>query len=735
MKIGTGVVIFFALTILMAGMPDTAPAAETSAPPALSESTIKFDIPRQHVAAALSNFQENSGINVIYQDGLVEGKISPKISGDMPPASALEMMLEPIGLTYKVTAENTIVIKEAAKRAPRKDTEGKKAKKKMGSTKRSVDLDRMVVTATMTEKELEKAPGSIEVIDEREIIEMNAGTLAEALENAADIMVVTAEGKQKAPRIRGMESIHSLVLIDGRRLPSGFKGIVDLEHIPVETIERIEIVRGPASALYGTDALGGVVNIITKKPAEQLNMGVTGQYGLRTYSDQHDEKISAFIENSWNRFGFFLAGGLQGKDYYDLDGTAPNDGDDITLKTVSGRFSFDISDDHGLLAGFEHIDKNDIGLRYMQRQDREWDHFDKRSNYFARYNGSISPLFKLMLRANHSDQKNRTDIYPPTGTVEGYEKTDLDQLEGRITGALGKHLLTVGTEYRDKDMEEDEGGEYGVENVSFYTQDEYQVSNSLYLVFGVRFDSHSEFGSEWTPRTSLVYSMSDNLRIKASYGTGFRAPSITELFLTSFRSQGKTIYEPNPDLNPETSESYEVGIEGDYKWLTGRITAFRNNVEDLIDAEYFATEGSGKKAISYYRYQNIARARISGLELEWDLETPHGFLLSGNLACLDTEDKETGEELEGRPDLKGSVKLGYSHVPWSINANIRLRYIGERYYASGDEPDYTTVDCYLSKKLSDRVKLYAGVDNVFNTGKEQGKEPTLFYSGFSISYR
>lgn len=601
--------------------------------------------------------------------------------------------------------------------------------------KEDVELEQLVVTATMTEKEIEKAPGSIEIISEQEILEMNAETLAEALEEASNLLVVTAEGKQKAARIRGTESIHSLVLIDGRRLTSGFKGLVDLEHIPVDMIARIEVVRGPASALYGSDALGGVINIITKRPPEDLSMGVTGQYGQRTYSDQHDERGRAFIGNSWGRFGFLLAGGLQEKDYYDRDGVAPNDGDDISLRSLAGRFSFDINDAHGLLAGFEHIYKNDIGLRYQQQLDRKWDHVDERTNYFLQYNGNISPLFKLMLRANHSDQKNHTNLDPPTSTVDEEEKSDLDQLEGRFTGIIGKHLLTFGTEYRDTGLEEGSGIEHDVENLSFYAQDEYQIFDPLYLVFGVRLDDHSEFGSEWTPRTSLVYNMFDNLRLKASYGTGFRAPSISELFITSYRSQGKSIYEPNPDLEPETSKSYEIGLEGEYKRFRGRIMAFKNEIEDLIDAVYYRSVGSGKKTEYYYRYQNISKVNISGVEFGWNLDMSHGFLLSGNLAYLDTEDEETGEELEGRPDFKGSVKLGYNHLPLGIHANIRVNYIGERYYASGDKDDLTVMDCYFSKKMSDRVKMFAGVDNIFNSGGDEGREPTLFYCGVSLSYR
>ena len=597
-------------------------------------------------------------------------------------------------------------------------------------------LQKIVVTATMTEKDIEDAPGSIQVLTEQDLIEMNAETVAEALEEVSGLLVVTAEGKQKAPRIRGTDPIHSLVLIDGRRLPPGFKGIVDLEVIPVDMIERIEIVRGPASALYGSDALGGVINIITKKTPDSLIMGVTGQYGLRTYSDQDDMRSRAYIGNSWNRFGFFLAGGIQEKDGYDRDGVAPNEGDETTLRSIAGRFSFDMNDAHEFQAGFEHVYKNDIGTRFMQNQVREWDHTDRRTNYFVQYDGVASSLFNVMLRANHSDQENDSTLTPPsTGTTaDPADKTDLDQLEGRITGIIGPHLLIFGADYSDTGMEEGSGVEHGVENLSFFAQDEYQIFAPLYLVMGIRFDDHSEFGSEWTPRTSLIYRIVDSLRFKASYGRGFRAPSMTELFITSNRNQGKTIYEPNSTLEPETSESYEIGFEGEYKRFQGRLTYFRNTVDNLIDAEYYTSTGSGNQTIRYYQYQNIAKVTLSGVECEWYLGLSHGFNVSGNLSYLDTKDELTGEELEGRPDLKGSVKLGYAYPAQGISANIRTNYIGKSYRSDGsDDDDLTLVSAYMSKKLSDTIKLFAGVDNIFNEGKDQGTEPTLFYAGFSVN--
>lgn len=135
----------------------------------------------------------------------------------------------------------------------------------------------------------------------------------------------------------------------------------------------------------------------------------------------------------------------------------------------------------------------------------------------------------------------------------------------------------------------------------------------------------------------MIYSLFENLRLKASYGTGFRAPSITELFLTEFRSQATVIYEPNPDLDPEESQSYEIGIEGEYKNLSARITAFRNEFDDMIEPIYYKTVGQGKRKEFYYRMGNIAEAITQGVDLEARMDLPYGFWLNGNLAYLDLE--------------------------------------------------------------------------------------------------
>ena len=605
----------------------------------------------------------------------------------------------------------------------------------------TVKTEEMVVTATMTKKILKEAPGSIEVITEQDLLEMNAETLAEALEASTGLLMTTETGRMMRPSIRGTGNKHTLVLMDGRRITSGFKDLQGLEQIPVDMIKRIEIVRGPASALYGSDAIGGVINIITKRPSKTLTMGATAKYGQSTYGEGDETMGSAYVGNSMGRFGFLLAGGYRDKDKYDRDGVAPDDGDSIEMKSAGGRFSYELNDGHDLLAGFEAVDRNFTGLRDLQNLDRERDTDDHRLNYFLEYNGKITSDVSLMLLANRSWHENDVSVDPPTAEIAGAigdeanaERT-LNQLEGRFTFLTFKgHLLTLGTEYLEEQREDDSGLDDNVETFSVYAQDEYQIFEPLYMALSLRYDDFSDFGSEWTPRVSMTYAILDNLRLKGAWGKGFRAPGFLELFIPTYMRQGKQINEPNDNLDPESSESYEIGLQGEYKNFQAGITWFKTDIEDLIETVYYTSTGSGKKKKDYYRYQNIAEATMRGLEFECRLNLPAGFTLSGNLAYLDTEDKTTGEELEGRPDYKGSVKLAYQYLPLGIRTNIRVTHIGERYYAAGDEGSMTVVDTYLSRDMTDRLQLFAGVDNLFNTGKDNYEEPEFFYCGVRFSY-
>ena len=604
-----------------------------------------------------------------------------------------------------------------------------------------VEISPMVVTATISEKTLEEAPGSVQVITALEIQEMGAVSVDEVLEQAMGLMVSTDSGRAKVANIRGTGNKRSLVLIDGRRLAAGYKDFTSTDQIPVTMIQRIEIVRGPGCAIYGSDAIGGVVNIITKKAPDKASGGLTTRYKSHLDKDSDGGMGSVWVGSTFGKTSFILSGSTQRIGGWDDDGDSPDDGDDEDLNSAAGRVSYALTNASNLSAGFEYFDLERQGERPYQSQSRERSAEDQRLNYFLQYDNQITRDGNLLVRAYRSEHENEMQFSPAASTT-GEEDAErwLNQVEARYTGpVMGNHLLSVGAEFRQEGREDSTGADNDLDNTSIFIQDEFQIFSPLYMTVGLRYDDHSEFGGQFSPKASLIYGILDELRLKASIGKGFRAPSISELFVTSYRSKGKYVYDPNPDLEPEESLSYEIGIEGGKGPFSGGITAFRNDIDNLIDAQLIRTTGSGKNKTTYYQYQNIAEASTQGIETRADIELPWHLSTGASVIWLDTENKETGEELEGNPDIKGIFRLVYYHPAYKLRASARINYIGEQHVTdTEDKNGYVTVNLYVAKDFSNQIRVFAGIDNLFDEKKAyEGLtyvEPASAYAGFSIQF-
>ena len=610
-----------------------------------------------------------------------------------------------------------------------------------GSGEAAQNAEAIVVTATATEKTLKEVPGVVEIITRQDIEDMNALTLADAVENATGLIVRTESGRNKRASIRGTNTKHTLILIDGRRLASGFKTYTGMEQIPAEMIDHIEVARGTASALYGSDAIGGVINVITKKTPKAFALEASAQAGQTGYGEGGLGVGQAMIGTRSGQVGFLLSGSARSKDGYDRDGVTPDDMDDTQMGALAGRASYDISPDHHLLSGFEYLEKNSTGLRDLESMDRERDADDERLNLFLEYNGKPTQASNLMLRANHSQHEADVEVTPATSGIagavgdEGHAQRRLDQLEGRFNLlCFDRHLLTFGAEGREEAREDDDGLVHSITNASALVQDEYQVTDKLYFLFGGRVDEHSDFGSNFTPRASVTFAFTDHFRIKGSAAKGFRAPDINELYITEYKKRGKLIYQSNKNLEPEKSVNYELSLEGEIQQFHGRITGFQNDIENLIEAVFDYSTGSGKKKKSYYTYQNVSEARIRGVELEAGVDLPYGFDLSGNLTFLDAENKETGVTLESRPVAAGQAKLGYTDRDLGLRTSFRIVYNGESEASEEQNQAVTRADFRVSKILGRQMELFAGVNNIFNSYIYEGQEPIFFYTGLKFTY-
>ncbi|WP_321530249.1 TonB-dependent receptor [uncultured Desulfuromonas sp.] len=598
----------------------------------------------------------------------------------------------------------------------------------------------IVVTATLSEKSVEDAPGTIEVVSAEEIAELGAVTVSEALQWSTGLVVSNETGRAQVPGIRGTGSKHTLVLIDGRRWSAGYKDFIDINQLPVTLIERIEIVRGPGSALYGSDALGGVINIITRNPTESALLEVDARYGNDTYGQSDRYRGAAVVGGGIGKIRTIFSAQVENKNPFEIDGELPEDGDDIQLASSAGRVAYDLAPGHELIAGFEYIHMDQEGDRYYRKAERVRESEEERLNTFLTYQGDFDNGSRLRVGAYRSDHDNDIVMKNPDAPVSDEEDAEhcLQQVEAHYSLAVASHYLTMGAEYRQEEREDASGSDEDLHNTSVFLQDELQIARPLYLVVGARFDEHSEFGSQISPRLSLVYHLNPSWQIKASYSQGFRAPSLSELFITSYRQQGKQVYQPNADLDAESSESYELGLQGSYGRFRGGVTAFYNEIDDLIEAVFSHSTGSGPSKVAYYTHQNITEARMQGIEVEGHLQLPYALSLSAHVTYLDTENKETKDDLEGQPDYQGMAKLAWHPQDSGFTANIRMRYIGDKEFADDDSDAVTLWYLYAGQKLTEQLELYVGVDNLFNRLSDSDSlnliDPAFYYGGLRWTF-
>lgn len=607
----------------------------------------------------------------------------------------------------------------------------------------SFTLDETVVTATLSETEIGKVPAAVEVISSQEIAEMGAETLHQILAEAQSVALEPTSGRQSTVRLRGLSG-SVLVLLDGVRLPSGFQDKVDLVEIPAGIVERIEIVRGPGSALYGSDAIGGVINVITKKPSGKPAAWFGSRYGQSRHGQAEETVFDAGASGTTGSLGYVVAGSFSDKGRFDFDASdMQTDGDDMRVASGATSLLWQAGERTTVGFGAIYAEVEREGLRAKNKRENDWNNASDRfaSNVELRheFSGDSSLLFRLS-RSEYDWGLELT----PKGVSVG-ERHDVRQVstqyDGRWrVGFAGNHVVTTGVEYRTEDRTDD-AVESDVQNFAVFVQDEILVTGKLQAIVGLRYDDHSGFGSVLSPRINLAWRLSERLRLRAAYGEGFRAPTAFELYSGSPYTINRVLL-PNPELDPQTSKSWELGADYAIGGFSLGLTAFRNDVRDMIAEVFTGTYEGVKPRIPVNRMENISDAMTQGIELGAAWKLGGGFDLSDEFTLLDSEDKGSGEELLHVPDISNVLQLAWRGKEAGMTAKLRLVTTGTHAIGGGlKTAGYSMVNLYASKMLTSGVKLYGGVDNLFDKTVEgaygnvygPGRSGTLYYSGIGVA--
>ncbi|BAT44250.1 ferric iron-catecholate outer membrane transporter [Escherichia albertii] len=600
----------------------------------------------------------------------------------------------------------------------------------------------MVVTASSVEQNLKDAPASISVITQEDLQRKPVQNLKDVLKDVPGVQLTNEGDNRKGVSIRGLDSSYTLILVDGKRVNSRnavFRhNDFDLNWIPVDSIERIEVVRGPMSSLYGSDALGGVVNIITKKIGQKWSGTVTVDSTIQEHRDRGDTYNGQFFTSGPlidGVLGMKVYGSLAKREKDDpQSSTTARTGETPRIEGFTSRdgnveFAWTPNQNHDFTAGYG-----------FDRQDRDSDSLDKnrleRQNYSVSHNGrweyGTSELKFYGEKLENKNPGNSSPITSESNTVDGKYTLPLTAIN---------QFVTFGGEWRHDKLNDAvnlTGGTSSKTSASQYAlfiEDEWRIFEPLSLTTGVRMDDHETYGEHWSPRAYLVYNATDTVTVKGGWATAFKAPSLLQLSpdWTSNSCRGACKIVGSPDLKPETSESWELGLYymGEEGWLEGvesSVTVFRNDVKDRISISrtsdinaapgYQNFVGFTADGVPVFRYYNVNKARIQGVETELKIPFNDQWKLSLNYTYNDGRDVSNGENkpLSDLPFHTANGTLDWKPLAledWSFY--VSGHYTGQKRAdsATAKTPGgYTIWNTGAAWQVTKDIKLRAGVLNL-----------------------
>jgi outer membrane receptor for ferrienterochelin and colicins len=605
------------------------------------------------------------------------------------------------------------------------------------------EVSEMVVTASGRAQQVQDAPASISVITRETLEQSPYRQVTDALLDIPGVSVTPGEGNTRDISIRGLGGSYTLILVDGKRLNSresrtnggniAESGLLP----PVAMIERIEVVRGPMSSLYGSDAMGGVVNVITRRVGKTWTGGLRANGTAQTadaFGDYWDANIYASGPLIQDKVGLQLSGSMNRRKEDDILTASPQRKDN----SASAKLGWTLSPRHDVLFEAAYYDQKayqtagrtaavsataPLGTRSVQSQER------------------------LVYSINHSGDWGwaTSQSYVQLEQAERKEtrvKIDNTTAQSAWIAPLGSHTLNLGAFYSFTDLFAPSGNGLTVNGKvrdaadrtqwALFAEDEWKLTEGLALTGGVRLDDHDLYGSQWSPRVYAVWKPSDAFIIKGGVSTGFRAPDIRQTLADwGQTSRGGNVY-GNPDLMAETSVTYEGGVM--YKPASGvelGLTAYQTDFKDKILRVTCVEAGAwcvSQPANSSGRfgttYINLDEVRIRGVEATISARLTSALSLKASGTLTDSEQLtgvNAGAALNETPKSQASLSLNLNPRGSKFSGYVRAVYYGEESQAAVAisasniiAPAYTTVDLGGAFEVNERLTLRGGVQNLFD---------------------
>jgi len=557
-------------------------------------------------------------------------------------------------------------------------------------------LDEVVYTATRSRQYLKDVPVTTELVRRKEIEQRGANTAADALETEIGINL-KSDFSGQGITLQGISSDKVLVLLDGNRIIGRVNGSLDLDQISASNIERIEVVKGAVSTLYGSEAIGGVVNIISRQPSYPFslsldlngggwfpNPGVTNKDGLGLKSVNYSPSLSLGMKRG--AFSGLGSLGFTSNGIVDLDPTTHHTegmfGVNRLNSSVRLGYQYTPSISMTTAGSFYNEEKNwfedgklvTAPTFYSDDElNRRW---DATASVTYTPNWQEQSDIKAYVSSNYH-RWSKTPVGYTLMTDYSRNREQFVELSGTSVKQISdNHLLTAGADMYWWSIEalsrmRGSGDELFISEYSktikawdIYAQNEWRPVEAWTFLPGLRYEQHDIYGTNLSPRLSVMWELHDALRVRGSAGKGYRAPGSNELFYVFNHASAGYIVKGNPNLKPETSENYNLCLEYTYSDRTAAsVNLFYNNLHDLIF--YDLEETTPDYLTGIFRYGNIVSAWTAGVEIKKSSQIGKHLHLDASYGYLVSRNRNTGKQLVGQPAHTARWEVGYT-----INATV-----------------------------------------------------------------
>ncbi|WP_241557856.1 TonB-dependent receptor domain-containing protein [Falsirhodobacter deserti] len=633
-------------------------------------------------------------------------------------------------------------------------------------------LPEIVVTASGFEQTVREAPASVTVITSEELEKGSFTNLTDALREVQGVSVTGIADEQDI-FIRGLPGQYTLILVDGKRQntrdsrTNGSSGYEQSFIPPIQAIERIEVVRGPMSSLYGSDAMGGVINVITKPVADTWGGSVTVETTLQDDAGFENSQQQSFYVSgplTQDRLGLQVWGRKFDQDASTVEG-GPSGSDDFDL---TGRLSWQVDPNNDILfeAGRTRVTAKELGDQSYRDHDRD--------HWSLTHNGQYGLTnTELSFTQETGERTNYSRIDDASGFTEDLRspKVKNSVLDAKVTTPVdfhGQHRLTFGGQYLKTEVSDQNPGaqaqlpsaerfdeKFSLYQWALFAEDEWQLRDDFALTLGLRYNEHEAYGGHITPRIYGVWDVSDALTIKGGISTGFRAPdirSITPNYAYTTGGGGCASNSPpscgvilgNADLEPEETTNVELGAiyEGLGYSLGATIfhTKFKNKLQQIrtdekwLDGPQYTDSNGNPQYYDIFRNYNVDEAVVQGVELTGNWDMTNTLSMRASYTYTDSEQRTgdfEGFPLARTPEHMASLRFDWQTPVTGLDSWVSANYHGSEIAsglrigtngspvtingASGRKySPYTTVDIGGSYVINDTATVKAAIYNVFD---------------------